>query len=211
MGEQRKHVVKVAFVARWEDYVEVDVPDGVTENEAEEALNAALNEMDMTANLDDTDIEAESVEWETEPVYAPPDPSVPDAAWVDVDGVRWATNGHVAIRDGCPLPDPAARLPTMSYADWLIPAASEVAFGPPSAERIAASIRRWIWEDQNAPHDGYFSPVYAPLLKAGTATRIRGEVAALVRDANRAPIAIVKPIRDGEPGDGSVRANGEPS
>lgn len=210
MGELKPgaHVVKVTFTARWVDYVEVTVPDGVTEADAEKALDAAIDAMDMTGNLDDTDIETESVEWETEPTYAPPDPTVPDAAWIEIDGARWATNGHVAIREGCPLPDPAAKVGALDFADWMIPQEPNSAFPHQiTRERVANSLRKWIAGDTGKPSRRRFSPIYAPILRAGSVTADAFDDTVIVRNEAGEPIAIVRPIFESSAVKG-VRADG---
>ena len=187
-------IVKVTFTARWEDYVEVIAPDGITEAEAEKALNAAIDLMDMTANLEDHDIDTEAVEWEDPPVYAPPDPTVPDAAWMEIDGARWATNGHIMIREGCPLPDTSRKEEGLYFNDWMIPCAPEEASSfSVTYQRASDGLREWLSGDSGKPSHSRFNAMFAPILKAGTAT---GDGVTVVRDATGLPLAVLRPIRD---------------
>lgn len=98
MGEYTLRIRRSAVI-----HVTVDVPDGSTSSQVEALVEDAV----AGASIDDADYVDDDVEWDGPepelPQFGTVGP-IPDYAWIDVDGIRWATTSHVAVREGSPVP-----------------------------------------------------------------------------------------------------------
>ena len=99
--------MKIRIQAKWtrvetgSSLIEVDIPD---DGESCHAYQAAERWVERERpDADRSRVEVEYVHWYS---LAPGvvRASIPDPCWVEVDGHRWASDGHVLIRDDCGMP-----------------------------------------------------------------------------------------------------------
>lgn len=188
-----KYTLEVSWTSRSTGRVTVDIPEGATVSD----ISRLRGEAEARAKPKRTDKpEFDGSEWiERRPIGLPdPMPPVLDAAWVTIDGTRWATDGSCMVREGGPVPSSAGLL---GYGEWRtdVTAAQLAPFTRAPAEPTPM-------------HPGIFDPRFAPMLAAGTPTgRAVDSVCLVIRDG--AVVAVVMPLSGAVPG--SIRADGGPS
>lgn len=144
---------RVSFSAAWDEFVEVEVPDDADEFDAERLRELAVERHGMGSAHVHADID--SVEWSGDPEFAPNKPDdPPPEAWGMAHGQRWATDGHLAIREDCPIRPAKARdeqwkVPAPSFLGILLPRSATRETCPeglclpsPAVVRPDASVRQ---------------------------------------------------------------------
>jgi hypothetical protein len=160
--------MKIRIEAKWtrtetgSNLIEVDIPD---DGESCHAYSAAERWVErQRPDADGSRVEVEYVHWYS---LAPGAvrASIPDPCWMEVDGHRWASNGHVLIRDDCGIP--------FARGGWL----GEEGERPlPTADGIRSLLRPDVGPMGRASRR--VSVYYRPILESGEArfTGFRWEV-----------------------------------
>ena len=164
-------VYRYTYTATATRTIRVKIPDDVTAAEIEKLLDAAIEADD---DIDDWDVGGG--DWQG----TPPKPSarVDDAAWFEVDGHRWATDGECAIREGCPVPAEPSRM------GWFTT-------GQLNADGMRAILAK------SAPIHGtaYFQQRFKPILDAGIVVRKGGPLDPVHVQRDGETIAVVMPTK----------------
>lgn len=103
----KTRLLRLSWTARWTTTVSVEVPDEpLTRAELNAIMDAATADAEP-GEPDTSDAEHDDTQW----VGEAPEvrrfgrvPPVPDDAWIEVLGERWATSGTFVVREGAPLP-----------------------------------------------------------------------------------------------------------
>lgn len=167
----------------------VELEDGLTEEQVEERLDAAIEKEDLAYDLERL-AEIEIDRW-PEYIYGEPDLSplpIPDDAWVGWRGRRWATNGVTLVRDDCP---PVNRL--SATEEWYSPAHR---YGPMTPEKLDK-----LMVDLGKPmaSDPMLRKELAPIVAAPARVVTHGEFGPVeCYDTEGALYAIVCPVRSDE-------------
>lgn len=171
-----KHKIRFQYVCRWDEYAEIEVPDGATQGEIDALIHKAESGMACDPPLDCVDYEGH--QWVgAKPVPAP-------ARWVpreltrfEFDGDAWYSDGWAAVRYGAPVPterqDPISPATGEQYAQGL-------------GERLALNPD---------PHIQTFHARYRALLEHADERRWCGQFLALLRGGK--VFAMVGPNRAG--------------
>ena len=134
----------------------ITLPDGLTEDEVDERVNTAIDEYDFA---DDLAGELETTVYEpVKYVYAPVAPvpfSVPDDAWTEWRGARWACDGNTLVREGAP---PIER--DRPGGEWFSPRHRYGVLKPEQIDTMVAAIAA------PANFDGFYHVRNTPLFKA---------------------------------------------
>lgn len=186
-----KYTLEVSWLYRSTGRVTVDIPEGATVSDIdrlrEEAEAGARPKRGGEAEIDGS-------EWiGNRPVGLPdPMPPIPDAAWVTIDGTRWATDGSCMVREGGPVPASTGRF---GFDEWRtgVTGAQLAPFTTAPVEPVPV-------------HPGMFDARFAPMLAAGTPTgRAVDSTCLVIRDG--VVVAVVAPLRETIPG--AIRADGK--
>lgn len=159
------------------DIITIEIPDGLTEEEAVKRTNAAIED------------EWDDWEWQDDPVFAvPPDlPGEPPAGcWIELDGHEWASNGFVMVRRDGPRPSSVPAKGPWFDTEKLhrVRVVSLLRFGEFSADRCVGNA-----------YEGRLAPV----LTAGKVeARSDGITRVLVEGE---PVAFLMPKRAAGPGE----------
>lgn len=188
----RKVKVDVELTARWKETLVVELPDSVTEKDAEKLVNQTIEKYDDGLWPENTEVD--SWEYQVRPVFTAdqplPFPTDPKflVRWRDH---LWATTGVVAVREDVPCPD--------SEEDWI---QKEYQLGQ-LLDKVELTLER--------PSAMRFQRRYAPILKSGRPVTARIEKlfgCAVLHEDGRLK-AVVMPFR----GDGktpTVDCDGNP-
>lgn len=100
-----KHKIRASFSASWTETHEVEIPDGLDAA----ALDKWIDRWTYTHSSDGPPYQQIDCDEASVPGYAiaPTDLTllpVPDADWIVGNDCRWATDGHVILREGSPMP-----------------------------------------------------------------------------------------------------------
>ena len=135
-----KAKIKVTYSASWTETITVEIPDGATEDQADEKIDAAIDAFEPSVDPADIDVEEWSYAGE-KPTYAPePPPQYGEPApesWIVVGDHRWLTDAACMLREDAPRPVCAYKMRAYSYVGgWLVPRPDERAY---AINLIAAS------------------------------------------------------------------------
>lgn len=186
-----KYTLEVSWTSRSTGRVTVDIPEGATVSDISRLREKAEARAKPQRG---GGIEIDGSEWVgNRPIGLPdPMPPVPDAAWVTIDGTRWATDGSCMVREGGPVPSSTG---LSGYDKWRtdVRAAKLAPFTTAPA-------------DPAPVHPGIFDPRFAPMLAAGTPTgRAEAGPCLVIRDG--VVVAVVMPLRETMPG--AIHADGK--
>lgn len=144
------YTIRATFTASAEVEIDIEVPDGATEDEIHDIGNRAVDDYDIDFNPSDIDCD----DWafvRGEPTPAPEVPVPVPAARTTLDGVEWATDGHALVR---------ADLYDLMTEKRL----AARAVTPEELSRFLDTLA-----DHATPHAGIFNVKFAPILALGVA------------------------------------------
>ena len=183
------HKIDVSYTATWTVTVDVPAPVNATPDPIRELADAIASGSAVNADIPNRAIGVSCWCWNgPAPGATPPNPAqVPEAMWLDVDGVRWASSWYFAVRADAPMPS-AWRCD----GRWATP-----------DPQLAGAIRQMRQDD--APFAGWLSPAMRPMVEGAYLTEIPGGTsAACWRDG--VLTGIVGRLREPKAGDLEVAA-----
>lgn len=172
-----RHMIRFRYVCRWDEYAEIEVPDGATQGEIDALIDKAESSVTPEPPLDA--VEYDSHDWVgVKPVPAPARWVLGDLTRFEYDDDFWYSDGWAAVREGAPVPterqDPVSPATGEQYAKWL-------------RERLGCK--------PEPPHLATFHARYRALLEHADERRWCGQFLALFRGGK--VFAVVGPNYDG--------------
>lgn len=183
--------IEVTLTALWRETILVNIPDGSTEDVAENLVQEALERENFEPPPDE--IEIDSWEWKDLPKFAPPPPMhfpSDEKLVVEWHGHLWATNGTIAIREDAPRPNGTDN-------EWI-----------EKGERLVELLNS-LQLTLERPNKMRFQAKFAPILRAGRSVIGRWdniEACAILRDDGQL-LALVMPYKGFE---NTVDCDGNP-
>lgn len=169
----------------WEDIVHVIAPDDT----CTEHLVCLEVEVVVSASAG-TEVEDPRTEMLAERSRLAAMTEPPEDAWVTIGAHRWATDGHIAVREDGPRPSTMQGVTSVEPRRWVAPAPDIASIMPDASDRTGVDPAALV------------DPRMVPLLQAGRVVSRGGLPLSMIAvlDGSDEPIALVMPIRPGGPG-----------
>lgn len=142
-----KYQVNVTFTI--EKSIDVEIPDGLTEDQANELIEDALEELGHDANECDWEYDGHRPKFKPDPKLDPLHP-----IWMDTAHGKWAITGMLLIRHGFELPK-----------DFVMPSHWRDDVPVKNVNYMLSSMPTS--DDLMLPHKGWFLPWVYPLMDMG--------------------------------------------